>query len=177
MTDWLDEIAAVNAITRNAVRELIDRGMTNDVPAEDIANSLQYLDVFDETRIDLLGKADMAPAITPALPPRAYGMEDMATGFMAAIRSLAEPPTVNIDVRPTPVNIDVHPTPVNVAAPIVNIAQAEAKAAMVMPAPVVNVNVSDLAITKLPDRVTRRQVKRDKGGKITETLEVESDAP
>lgn len=46
MSDWLDEIAAVNADTRIAVRELIDQGLSGD----DIVASLDP--IFDESRVD-----------------------------------------------------------------------------------------------------------------------------
>lgn len=144
---WEEDIAAANVETRLAVRDLIERGMTANVEAGDIAAALVELGVFDDSRVDL-GKADIVPIVN------VY-------------------PAIHVNVEPTPVHVDA--PVVNVDAPIVNIAQAEAKAALVIPAPVVNVT-PELRITSMPDRVTSRKVERDKEGRITRTLDVESDA-
>jgi hypothetical protein len=161
---WLDEIAAVNAITRSAVRDLIDRGLANDIPAEDIAKSLVALDVFDESSVEF-GKADL-----PALPdPRE-----------ALIRSLFEPPVINIEppvVHVAAPIVNMPPVEVYVSAPNVTVESAKADLPIVIPAPVVHVTTpSEMSITSLPGRLTKRRVKRDQNQLIVETQEVETDA-
>jgi hypothetical protein len=165
---WTDEIAAVNAITRSAVRDLIDRGLANDIPGDDIAKSLVALDVFGEVEF---GKAEPIDAEAE--------MSDMVAGMKAVIRSLAEPVVVNVappEVYVAAPIVNMPPVEVYVSAPNVTF-EGKAELPIIIPAPVVNVTTpSELAITSLPERITRRQIRRDKQQKITETVDVEEDA-
>ena len=92
----------------------------------------------------------------------------------------AEPAVVNVapaavSIEPTVVN--VAPPEVHVAAPNVTVADTAAIVKAIKATdPVVNVTVSpEMRITSMPDRVTKREVKRNKQGLITETTDVEVD--
>jgi hypothetical protein len=95
----------------------------------------------------------------------------------------AEAPVVHVttpDVTVNPPVVNVKAPVVNVPAPVVNVTTPEAKAPVInvkATPPDVTVNmVPELRITGMPDRVTKREVKRDKQGRIVETTDVEVDA-
>ena len=93
-------------------------------------------------------------------------------------------PVFHVDAAPTPdvrvepvINVQPADVVVNVDAPIVNVPKA--------PAPVVNVTTpevnvttpSELRISSMPARATRRAVtKRDRNGAISEVVDIEADA-
>jgi hypothetical protein len=99
-------------------------------------------------------------------------------------------PEVSFTAPEPIVNVTTPETVVNVPAPIINVAAPEAPIVNVTTpetkAPVINVKatppdvtvnmVPELRITGMPDRVTTREVKRDKQGRIVETTDVEVDA-
>jgi hypothetical protein len=85
-------------------------------------------------------------------------------------------PPVKVDVAQPQVNVTTPETIVNVPTPVINVTTPPVN----VEAPVVKVSGSakaatEMRITELPTRVTRRTVKRDKSGAITETTEVETD--
>jgi hypothetical protein len=139
-----DEIAALNAYTRTAFREVIDRGLANDVSSTDIASAVHGLVLFEH---------DLVPPVDPVLE------------LGKAVLALADRPSIVQVTMPEQV-----PTVVNVPAPVVNVSVPE------QPAPIVKAVIpTELRITSMPDRVTRRLVKRDKAGAIIETSDVETD--
>jgi hypothetical protein len=136
-----DEIAALNAYTRTAFREIIDRGLANDVPSSDIASAVHGLILFAH---------DVVPPVDPVVE------------LGKAMLALADRPSIVQVTMPEQL-----PTVVNVPAPIVNVSVPEPIVKAVIP--------TELRITSMPDRVTRRLVKRDKAGAIIETSDLETD--
>jgi hypothetical protein len=110
-------------------------------------------------------QSEQMAAITQALAARP--MHVAVAAPTVAVTNTVEPTPVSVtnNVSPTPVEMHTHvePTPISVAAAAVTVNNA--------------VNVTDVAITSMPERQTTTTVDRDRDGEISSTTHVERDVP
>ncbi len=134
------------------------------------------IDVIAELAGKVLSIMGDEKAAEPAPPPPSLNSgEDVAAsrGVLAAIKSMAEPPTVNVE----PPIVNVAPPVVNVEPPVVNVAPTPVTVPPVDMTPIsdaikeLRASLAELKAEKPEQPVVRREVKRDQYGRITEVID------